>query len=69
MYLDPALGGMLLQVVVAIAAVSGAFLFSIRKKIRSLFKKGKGPEAPAGSAASGASADDAIDMLENEERQ
>ena len=34
MYIDPGFGGMLLQAIVAIAAVSGALVFSMRKKIR-----------------------------------
>lgn len=42
MYLDPGFGGMLIQIVVAIIAVSGAILFSLRKKIRAMFySKGK----------------------------
>jgi hypothetical protein len=45
-YLDPAFGGMLLQVIIAIVAVSGAVLFSLRKKIRGLFKKEKGKANP-----------------------
>jgi len=39
MYLDPGFGGMLLQIIVAIVAVSGGILFSLRKKIRNLFSK------------------------------
>ena len=37
MYLDPGFGGMLLQVIVALVAVGGAILFSMRKKIKNLF--------------------------------
>jgi len=39
MYLDPGFGGMLLQVIVALVAVGGAILYSMRKKICNLFKK------------------------------
>ena len=40
MYLDPGFGGMLLQVILAIVAVGGAILYSLRRKIRnSLIKK------------------------------
>jgi len=39
MYLDPSFGGMLLQVLVAIAASIGVIIFSMRKKIKTLFKK------------------------------
>lgn len=41
MYLDPGFGGMLVQLIVAIAAVGGAVLFSFRKKIKTLFSKNK----------------------------
>jgi len=39
MYLDPSFGGMLLQVIVAIAAGGGVIIFGMRKKIKALFKK------------------------------
>ena len=39
MYLDPGFGGMLVQGLVVIAAVGGAILFSLRKKIRALFSR------------------------------
>jgi len=41
MYFDPGFGGMLLQVIVAIVAAGGAILFSLRRKITSLFSKNK----------------------------
>jgi len=41
MYLDPSFGGMLLQVLVAIAAGGGVIIFGMRKKIKALFKKNK----------------------------
>jgi len=41
MYLDPGFGGMLVQVIVAIVAMSGILLFSLRRKIRALFSKNK----------------------------
>jgi len=41
MYLDPGFGGMLLQVIVVIAAMGGAILFSLRKKIKRFFTKNK----------------------------
>ena len=48
MYLDPSFGSMLIQVVVAAIAGGLAFLFMIRDKIRSLFKKKvKEPEVGA----------------------
>ena len=64
MYLDPGFGGMLLQVIVAIAAVGGGILFSFRKKIGGLFKKGSDKPKKAVSSAS-ETTDDAVDMLDN----
>lgn len=41
MYLDPAFGGMILQIVIALIAVGGAIIFSMRRKINKLFSKNK----------------------------
>ena len=41
MYLDPAFGGMLVQIILAIVAAGGATAFALRKKIRKLFSKNK----------------------------
>jgi hypothetical protein len=45
MYLDPSFGGMLLQLLVAIAAGGGAVLFGMRRKIKAFFKKNKNDTA------------------------
>ena len=63
MYLDPGFGGMLLQLVVAIAAVGGGILFSFRKKIGGLFKKGDDKPSEAVFNVS-ESEDDALDVLD-----
>ena len=63
MYLDPGFGGMLLQVIVAIAAVGGGILFSFRKKISGLFKKDDGKPKKAASDAAD-TAEDAVDVLD-----
>ena len=63
MYLDPGFGGMLLQVIVAIAAVGGGILFSFRKKIGGLFKKGDDKPKKAASVTSETEGD-AIDVLD-----
>jgi len=49
MYLDPGFGGMLVQVVIAIVAMGGILLFTLRRKIRALFsgKKGAGANKDA----------------------
>ena len=39
MYLDPAFGGMILQVILALVVVGGAMVFVMRRKIRALFTK------------------------------
>ena len=75
MYLDPGFGGMLVQVIVVIAAVGGGVLFSLRRKIKNLFNKDKGPAAKMDDASLNQTAndatdmlDDAVDMLDDEEK-
>jgi len=68
MYLDPGFGGMLVQVIVAIAAISGGLLFSFRKKIRQLFSRNKEGAQPTNIPMQD-TPDDAVDMLENESNQ
>ena len=65
MYLDPGFGGMLVQVLVAIVAAGGAIVFSMRKKLKSMFSKDKPNAHPANKSPTSA-ADDAIDMLDND---
>ena len=62
MYLDPGFGGMLLQVIVVIAAVSGGILFSIKKKIRNFFSKNKNEAQPADFEEI---EEDVVDVLDN----
>jgi hypothetical protein len=73
MYIDPAFGGMLLQVIIAIAAVSGAVIFSFRRKISALFKKkNKGGDCCGGAKDKGQArnnktdAEDVVDTLSND---
>jgi len=63
MYLDPGFGGMLLQVIVAIIAVGGAILFSVRKKIKRLFSKDKTETSSFENIQATDNDDDAIDVL------
>jgi len=66
MYLDPGFGGMLLQAIVVIAAVGGAILFSIRKRITSLFSRNKTNTSPIEpDAITTYDEDDAVDMLDD----
>lgn len=65
MYLDPGFGGMLLQVIVVIAAVSGGILFSLRKKIRNLFSKKDDNNISVHKHTHAELEDDAIDVLED----
>jgi len=69
MYLDPGFGGMLLQVFVVIAAVGGAILYSMRKRIRGLFKKkDSNDESNSISSTETVHADDTIDTLAVEKK-
>jgi len=61
MYLDPGFGGMLVQVVVAIVAVGGGIIYSLRRKIRNLFSKNKNEAEPINFTETN---DDAEDMLD-----
>jgi len=65
MYLDPGFGGMLVQALVALAAVGGGILFSFRKKIRGLFKKTNKNSTPRRNTTT---TDDAIDTLSEKEK-
>lgn len=76
MYLDPGFGGMLVQVLIAIVAVGGALIFSLRRKIRVLFSKNNesnvreasiDADASDASKNKAANSDDAIDMLTEDE--
>ena len=54
MYLDPGFGSMVVQVVVAAFAGGGVVLYSIRRKLSSLFKRGrKEPESAQGDISDG----------------
>ena len=64
MYLDPAFGGMFLQVILALIVVGGAMIFVMRRKVRELFTKNKDDiynEQP--TMNSGASEDGVVDVL------
>ena len=63
MYLDPGFGGMLLQVIVVIAAVGGAILFSLRKKLKQMFSKGPDSQPANNNISSADIEDDAVDVL------
>ena len=68
MYLDPGFGGMLLQVIVVLVAVGGAILYSLRKRIRDLFKKKDSNDEnnPISSSATLQTDEDIIDALDVE---
>ena len=67
MYLDPSLGGMLLQILVAVAVAGGAIVFGMRRKIKALFKKNKGDTGVKPIAKNtGNVENDVIDMLSDE---
>jgi hypothetical protein len=64
MYLDPSMGGMLLQIIIAIVAAAGAIAFSFRRKISAMFKKKGSPALKEDFKASGQ--DDVVDMIDKE---
>ena len=68
MYLDPGLGGMLLQIVVALVAAGGATLFVMRKNIRNFFSKDSKDAGVPNRPESGAvgESDDVIDTLDDD---
>ena len=69
MYLDPGFGGMLIQIIVAVVAASGAIIFSMRKKIRKSFSKKKEENDTAENRAVGNAdnhEDDVVDMLSDD---
>jgi hypothetical protein len=63
MYLDPSFGGMLLQLLVAIAAGGGAVLVGMRRKIKALFKKNKNDTTANADRQTQAGEENIIDML------
>ena len=70
MYLDPGFGGMLVQILVAIAAAGGAILFTIRKKIKSLFSRNKQEDySRPVKKNTNISDDDVIDTLSDENNE
>jgi len=66
MYLDPAFGGMLVQVIIAIIAVGGGLFFAFKKRIRMLFSRNKSGNRPKTKEAS--SVGKTIDALSDDEQ-
>ena len=68
MYIDPGVGGMLIQVLFVIAATGGALIFALRKKIKALFSKSGKKDEPAKQTKidSANLDDDMIDILSDE---
>jgi len=65
MYLDPSFGGMLIQIIVAIVAGSGAIIFGMRRKIIAMFKKGKN-DIPVNINRQTPDESEVVDMLSDE---
>jgi len=73
MYLDPSFGGAVMQILVAIAAAGGIFVFALRRKLRALFS-GRKKQVNEGDTADKATddtgdeaGDDMIDMLSDDD--
>jgi len=67
MYLDPGFGGMLVQVVVAIAAAGGVILFSLRKKLNALFSKDKNKKQIGEPELTTSPEENVVDMIDDKE--
>jgi hypothetical protein len=65
MYLDPSFGGMLIQILVAVVAGSGAILFGMRRKILAFFKKGKS-DTPVNINRQSQADGEIVDMLSDD---
>jgi len=63
MYLDPAFGGMLVQVIIAIVAVGGGLLYALRRKIRTLFSKKNKDETKSSKPKHNKAIDAVIDSI------
>jgi hypothetical protein len=69
MYLDPSFGGMLIQLLVAIAAGGGVIIFGMRRKIMALFKKNKNDSTINVSSQPRTNGEeDIVDMLADENK-
>ena len=66
MYIDPAFGGMLLQVVLGIVAVGGAIVYSIRRRAKRLLGKDKPDEQMNTVNFSSGGTNEMVDTLEEE---
>jgi len=64
MYLDPAFGGMLLQVIIAIVAVGGGIVYSFRRKIKAFFSKNKNETKKVGEQSASDNTLGAIDAID-----
>ena len=65
MYLDPAFGGMLLQVIIAIVAVGGGIIYSFRRKIKAFFSKNKNETKKVVEQSTSDNTLDAIDAIDD----
>ena len=66
MYIDPAFGGMLLQVVLGIVAVGGAIIYSVKRRAKKLLGKDSPNEQMNTVSFSSGGANDMVDTLAEE---
>ena len=66
MYIDPAFGGMLLQVVLGIVAVGGAIIYSIKRRAKRLLGKDSPDEHINTVDFSSSGANEMVDTLAEE---
>ena len=69
MYLDPAFGGMILQIILALVVVGGTMIFAMRRRIRGWFtKKQDDIYQNQPTISNDASDDGVVDTLSDDER-
>ena len=66
MYLDPGFAGMMLGIVVAIAAFAGGLWFSIRRNARKMLSRNKDNDENVHAASQDDISDDAVDMIDDD---
>lgn len=65
MYLDPAFGGMLLQIILALAVVGGTMIFTMKRKARKLLSKKSDTDYSNIPAPENSTEDGVVDMMQD----
>lgn len=65
MYLDPAFGGMILQIILALAVVGGTMIFTMKRKARKLLSKKSDTDYSNIPAPENSTEDGVVDMMQD----